>query len=87
MCLGVPGKVVRVLKEGATALVDFGGIVKEVDVSLVPEINVGDYVVVHAGAAISKVDEETALTTLKLWDEIAEVLSHEPSGGSNVSPR
>ncbi|OYT62684.1 MAG: hydrogenase [Thermofilum sp. ex4484_15] len=86
MCLGVPGRIVE-LKEGFRALVDFGGIRREVDVSLLPGVKVGDYVIIHAGAAISKVSEEDALITLKLWKEIAEVMGYGKRGSSNISSR
>jgi hydrogenase expression/formation protein HypC len=61
MCLGVPGEVLSV-EEGAlrTGRVAFGGIVKEVCLAYVPEAEVGDYVVVHAGFAISRLDRDAA---------------------------
>jgi hydrogenase expression/formation protein HypC len=62
MCLAVPGKILSI--EGADVLrsgkVNFGGIVKQVNLSYVPEAKVGDYVVVHVGFALSVVDEEQA---------------------------
>jgi hydrogenase expression/formation protein HypC len=61
MCLGIPGEVLSV-EEGAlrTGRVAFGGIVKEVCLAYVPEAQPGDYVVVHAGFAISRLDREAA---------------------------
>jgi hydrogenase expression/formation protein HypC len=67
MCLAVPGKVVAV--EGQIAKVDFGGVQRETNVSLV-DVKVGDYVIVHAGFAIQIVDEDEAKDTLKLWEEL-----------------
>jgi len=68
MCLAIPGKIVSV-KE-AQAQVDFGeGVLREVNVTLV-NARVGDYVLVHAGYAIQVLDEEDALETLDLWNEI-----------------
>jgi hydrogenase expression/formation protein HypC len=67
MCLAVPGQVVSV--EGSQANVDFGGVLRKVNVSLV-EAQVGEWVVVHAGFAIEKMDEEEARETLKLWGEM-----------------
>lgn len=67
MCLGIPGKVVE--KKGSVAKIDFGGLVKEANVSLV-NVRVGDYVIVHAGFAISKVNKREALKTIKLVKEI-----------------
>lgn len=72
MCLGVPGKVEQVWDVGETrmATVDFGGIRKEVCLAYVPEVEVGDYTVVHVGFAITKLDEESALETLRLFNQI-----------------
>jgi hydrogenase expression/formation protein HypC len=72
MCLGVPGKVEAVWDAGGTrmATVDFGGIRKEVCLAYVPEVGVGDYTVVHVGFAITKLDEESALETLRLFTQI-----------------
>ena len=68
MCLAIPARVMGV--KGEKAEVDFGeGVLREVNVSLVdPEV--GDYVLVHAGYAIQKMDEKDALETLALWKEI-----------------
>lgn len=67
MCLAIPGQVVSIREpnEGASpldrmGLVDFGGVRKEVSLGLLPEVVPGDYVIVHAGFALSKVDEEEA---------------------------
>jgi len=64
MCLGVPGRVVEVSKDEALGLsfgkVQFGGITKDVNLSYTPEVTVGDYVVVHVGFAISRLDEDEA---------------------------
>ncbi len=67
MCLAVPGQVVSI--EGNQADVDFGGVLRKVNVSLV-EASLGEWVVVHAGFAIEKMDEEEARETLKLWNEL-----------------
>lgn len=68
MCLAIPAEVKEV--EGGVARVDFGGgVLREVDVSLV-DARVGEYVLVHAGYAIQVVDREAARETLRLWDEI-----------------
>ncbi len=68
MCLAVPGKVLS--KDGEHAKVDFGGgIVREVNVSLV-DVDVGQYVIVHAGFAIQVMNEEEAKEVLDLWQQI-----------------
>lgn len=67
MCLAVPGQVVSI--DSNQADVDFGGVLRKVNVSLV-DAKVGEWVVVHAGFAIEKMDEEEARETLKLWSEM-----------------
>ena len=68
MCLGIPGKI-TIVSDDATGLrqgrLDFGGITKEACLAYVPEAKVGDYVIVHAGFAISVLDEQEALQTFK----------------------
>jgi len=70
MCLAVPSKVVAV--EGSKATVEIGGVTRKVDTSLVPEVRVGDYVLVHTGYAITVIDAEEAQETLKLFEAIME---------------
>ncbi len=61
MCLAVPGKILSITGDDLrSARVDFGGIVKEACLACVPEAEVGDYVIVHAGFAISRVEESEA---------------------------
>jgi len=67
MCLAVPGKVVSIDGGDAlsrTARVEFGGVAREVSLAFLPEARVGDYVLVHAGVGISRVDEGRARRTL-----------------------
>jgi hydrogenase expression/formation protein HypC len=66
MCLAIPGKVEEITSEGGLRLgrVNFGGVVKRVCLDYVPEVEVGDYTIVHVGFALSKIDEETAEQTL-----------------------
>lgn len=68
MCLAVPAKVMVI--NGEEAVLDYGGVKRTANISMLSDVNVGDYVLVHVGYAISKLDEEEALETLKLWDEI-----------------
>ncbi|MGA7687923.1 MAG: HypC/HybG/HupF family hydrogenase formation chaperone [Jiangellales bacterium] len=72
MCLGVPGKVESITDVDGTrmAVVDFGGVRKDVCLAYVPEVEVGDYTVVHVGFAITRLDEESALETLRLFEQI-----------------
>ncbi|MFH1340602.1 MAG: HypC/HybG/HupF family hydrogenase formation chaperone [Pseudomonadota bacterium] len=73
MCLAIPGRVLSVSgDEPITRVgrVDFGGIVKEINLAFVPEAGVGDYVVVHVGCALTKIDQEEACRTLALLAEV-----------------
>ena len=78
MCLGIPAKVIEVERFEGLGLVqgkvDFSGVLKEINLSFTPEVEEGDYVVVHVGFAISIVDEEEALTTLEYLRELGEQL-------------
>ncbi len=67
MCLAIPGRVEEIAVEHGIRMgrVNFGGIVKRVCLDCVPEVEVGDYTIVHAGFALSKVDAETAEQTLE----------------------
>jgi hydrogenase expression/formation protein HypC len=76
MCLGVPGKVVEITRHDVgmqMGRVQFGGIHKEVCLSFVPDVRVGDYVIVHAGFAISQVDEEEAARTFELLKQMGDL--------------
>jgi len=68
MYLGVPGKVISI--EGDLAEVDFSGIRRKVSLLICPDVREGDYVLVHVGFAIQRLDEEEALETLTLFEEI-----------------
>ena len=71
MCLGIPGKIVSI-SEDHLAAVDFNGVRREVSLLLCPEAQTGDYVLVHVGFAIQRLEEEEALETLKLFQELEE---------------
>ena len=74
MCLGIPGQVVtRGEGELPMGRVSFGGIIKEVCLAYVPEAEVGDYVIVHVGFAISRLDEGEAERTFAYLEEIGAV--------------
>lgn len=75
MCLGVPGKVISINQRDALSMgkVEFGGIVKEVCMAYVPEAEVGDYVLVHVGFAISRIDEAEAQEIFRYIEQIGEL--------------
>jgi hydrogenase expression/formation protein HypC len=76
MCLGVPGKVLEIEPNAlgmAMGKVSFGGIAKEVCLAYVPEAEIGDYVIVHAGFAISRLDEAEAMEVFELLNQIEEL--------------
>ncbi len=72
MCLSVPGKVISISDDEAllTGKVQFGDIVKECSLAFVPEIKVGEYVIVHAGIAINKMNEEDAEQVFEYLEQI-----------------
>ena len=74
MCLAFPGLIESVdgTEFARTGKVNFGGIVREVNLACVPEAGVGDYVVVHVGVAISRVDKEEAETVLEFLQQMGE---------------
>jgi hydrogenase expression/formation protein HypC len=87
MCLGVPGKVVSIESNAVDmpmGVVSFGGITREVCLAYTPDVKVGEYVLVHVGFAISKLDEDHALEvfrTLKEMGELGDLDVPQPSGG------
>ena len=90
MCLAIPGKVISVefndLQGVKTGKVSFGGIVKNVCLEYVPEAQVGDYVLVHVGFALSRVNEEEAQRTYKILEELnqlGELDADSPSEGAS----
>jgi hydrogenase expression/formation protein HypC len=82
MCLAIPGKIVELHENCGVRMsrVDFGGITREACLEYIPDAKIGDYVLVHVGFAISKVDEEEAARTyqyLEEMDQLSEVTSKE----------
>jgi len=73
MCLAVPGKVVEITGEGELRMgrVDFAGVQRQACLAYVPEVQLGDYVLVHVGFAISRIDEQAAQETLEALAEIS----------------
>ncbi len=82
MCLAFPGKIVEV--EGTRADIDFGGFTKSVNMMLLPDAKIGDYVLVHAGFAISKTTEKDALETLDALRQVY-TAAYDIPGGNNRS--
>lgn len=72
MCLAVPGKVIEIRDERNTrmATIDFDGITKDICLAYLPDMEIGDYAIVHVGFAISKVDEASALETLQMFRDL-----------------
>ncbi len=77
MCLAIPAKVIQRL-ENDQALVEVGGVRNQISLMLVDDVAVGDYVIVHVGFAISRLDAEEAEKTIALFDEIARHLDDIP---------
>jgi len=77
VCLAIPGKIVEIQEQGEMrmARVQFGGVVRQVSLDFVPEAVLGDYVMVHVGFAISRVDRDEADHTYKLLQEMGMVES------------
>ena len=88
MCLAIPGKVEEILTEGDVRVgrVNFGGVVKRVCLDYVPEVEVGDYTIVHVGFALSKIDAESAQKTLADFREMG-VLDEELAGEEEAFAR
>lgn len=79
MCLAIPVRIEE-LQDDDMAIVDIGGIKKSISVALVDDVVVGDYVILHVGYALNKVDAEEAEKTLALFREMAEMSRVPPEG-------
>jgi hydrogenase expression/formation protein HypC len=79
MCLGIPGKVIEIRDDAGLPMgkVDFGGVRKEACLAYIPEVQLGDYVIIHVGFAISRVDEEEALKTLEILSTMGDLVRQE----------
>jgi hydrogenase expression/formation protein HypC len=79
MCLGIPGRVIEIRDTDPfpTGLVDYGGVRKEACLAYIPDAVLGEYVIVHVGFAISRVDEAEALRTLDVLRTMAEQVTQE----------
>lgn len=72
MCLAIPVRIEEI-KDSETAIADIGGVRKEINVALIADLAVGDYVILHVGYALNKIDPEEAEKTLKLFAELGEL--------------
>ncbi|MFE3828243.1 HypC/HybG/HupF family hydrogenase formation chaperone [Streptomyces sp. NPDC059092] len=88
MCLAVPGRVLRTVEvdDALMAEVDFGGVRKEVCLQYVPDAEVGEYVVVHVGFAIQRLDEKSAQETLANFERLG-LLEEEFGDGFELAAR
>ena len=77
MCLAIPAKIVDIDKQSAT--VEVGGVTRQASIVLLPDARLGNYILIHAGFAISLVDEAEALETIKLFQQLSEGLESENS--------
>lgn len=82
MCLAIPGKIISLSHEDDSlnrlARVDFSGVTKEISLAYLPEAKLNDYVIVHAGLALSILDEAEAAATLAAFAELDEMIQSEP---------
>jgi hydrogenase expression/formation protein HypC len=86
MCLAVPGRIVSITGDDPwtrTAKVSFGGVVKEVNMAYLPDSKVDDYVIVHAGFALSQIDEAEAVRTFEELTKLAEAMGDADTEGFN----
>ncbi len=72
MCLAIPGRIEQIYFDQGTLMgrINFGGVLKEVCLAYLPDIEVGDYAIVHVGFALTKLDEASALRTLQTFEEM-----------------
>jgi len=79
MCLGIPGRVIEIRDDAGLPMgkVDFGGVRKEACLAYLPEVQLGDYVIIHVGFAISRVDEDEALKTLEILATMGDLVEQE----------
>ena len=77
MSIAAPAHVVEINKEENILFADFGGARQQAKLDLLPDVEVGDYVLIHAGYAIEKLTEEAAKESLEAWEELLEILEEE----------
>ena len=77
MCIAAPAKVLEINREENSLVADFGGVRQEAKIDLLEDVEIGDYVLIHAGFAIEKLSGEAAKESLEAWEELLEVLEEE----------
>ena len=77
MCIAAPAQIVKIDREENVLYADFGGARQVAKMDLLPDVEIGEYVLIHAGYAIEKLSEEAAKESLEAWEELLEVLEEE----------
>ena len=77
MCIAAPAQVVEINREENTLFADFGGARQQAKMDLLPDVEIGEYVLIHAGYAIEKLSEEAAKESLEAWEELLDILEEE----------
>ena len=77
MCIAAPAHVIEINREDNWLVADFGGARQQAKMDLLPEVEIGDYVLIHAGYAIEKLTEEAAKESLEAWEELLDILEEE----------
>ncbi|HET6246896.1 MAG TPA: HypC/HybG/HupF family hydrogenase formation chaperone [Tepidisphaeraceae bacterium] len=89
MCLGIPGKVVKTYREHDVLMgkIDFSGVMKQACLEHVPDVKIGEYVLVHVGFALSKIDEDEARRVFEFLDQMNQLdeLHGPPGGGAEMN--
>ena len=77
MCIAAPAQIVKIDREDNILYADFGGARQAAKMDLLPDVEVGEYVLIHAGYAIEKLSEEAAKESLEAWEELLDILEEE----------
>ena len=77
MCIAAPAHVIEINREDNWLVADFGGARQQAKMDLLPEVEIGEYVLIHAGYAIEKLTEEAAKESLEAWEELLDILEEE----------
>lgn len=77
MCIAAPARIVKIDREANVLYADFGGARQAAKMDLLPDVEIGEYVLIHAGYAIEKLSEEAAKESLEAWEELLEILEEE----------